>query len=72
MRRLLIGCSTSVSLGDAFTSGPFFPGLSMYQVVQKKFNLCAVVVYNCFISPADAVLCKVFFFHCIALSLSES
>lgn len=34
----------------------------MYQVVQKKFNLCAVVVYNCFISPVDAVLCKVFFF----------
>lgn len=24
MRRLLIGCSTSVSLGDAFPSGPFF------------------------------------------------
>lgn len=72
MRRLLISCGTSVSLGDAFTS-PLFPGLSMYQVVQKKFNLCAVVVHNCFISPVDAVLCKVFFFHswsCIALSQS--
>lgn len=45
----------------------------MYQVVQKKFNLSAVVICNCFISPVNIVLCKMFSFcsggPCIALSL---
>lgn len=35
-----------------------FTGLSMYQVTQKKFNLCAVVICNCFISLVNLVLIK--------------
>lgn len=38
-----------------------FTGLSMYQVVQKKFNLCVVVICNCFISLVNIVLLKMFF-----------
>lgn len=36
----------------------------MYQVVQKKFNLCVVVICNCFISLVDVVLIKEFPFWC--------
>lgn len=37
-----------------------FTGLSMYQEVQKKFNLCADVICNCFTSPVNIVLIKCF------------
>lgn len=35
----------------------------MYQVAQKKFNLCAVVICNCFISLVNIVLLKMFLFY---------
>lgn len=34
----------------------------MYQVVQKKFNLCVVVICNCFISLVNMVLFRNVFF----------
>lgn len=40
-----------------------FTGLSMYQVVQKKFNLSVVEICNCFISLVNIVLLKMFFFY---------
>lgn len=43
-----------------------FNGLSMYQVAQKKFNLCAVVICNCFISLVNIVLFKCFPFTVVA------
>lgn len=35
----------------------------MYQEAQKKFNLSAVVICNCFISLVNTVLIEMFFFY---------
>ena len=43
----------------------------MYQVVQKKFNLCVVVICNCFISLVNMVLFRnAFSFTVPALQLA--
>lgn len=68
MRGLLIAYRTSVSWGDTFLLA-LFPGLSMYQVVQKKFNLCTVVNCNWFISPVSIVPAQCFSFPAVVPAL---